>query len=239
MFSLPKMSMSQLGKSQTADTPSPPEQDNDATAPTVFPGSIVPRWAVHRRLYDWVLSLAHRQHSTTALFLLSFAESSFFPIPPDVLQIALTLERRGRAWFYALISTLGSVLGGVAGYLIGWGLWELVSGFFFRYIFSQDVFEHVQHLYQKYDFWCVFVAAFTPIPYKVFTVGAGVFQISLFMLIIASCVGRGARFFLVAGLLYIFGPPVRQFIDKYFNWVCLVFAVLLVGGFALVKLAAQ
>lgn len=194
-----------------------------------------PWWQTHRRMYEWVLSLAHRKHATTALFLLSFAESSFFPIPPDVLQIVLTLERRSRAWYYAAVSLAGSVLGGVLGYLIGWGLWEAVQGFFFKYVFKVEAFEKVQHLYQEWDFWAVFVAAFTPIPYKVFTIAAGVFSLSLPMFIIASIVGRGGRFFAVAALLWWFGPPIKTFIEKYFNWLTLVFAVLLVGAFVLLK----
>jgi membrane protein YqaA with SNARE-associated domain len=196
------------------------------------------RWAIHRRLYIWVLSLAHHKHSTLALFLLSFAESSFFPIPPDVLQIALTLERRNRAWFYAMVSTAASVLGGAAGYLIGWGLWELVKSFFFTYIpgFTPEVFEKVRSLYEQYDFWIVFSAAFTPIPYKVFTITAGVCHISLLMFFIASAIGRGGRFFLVAALLWKFGPPIRTFIDRYFNWLCIAATVLLIGGFAAIKM---
>lgn len=195
-----------------------------------------PWWQTHRRMYEWVLSLAHRKHATSALFLLSFAESSFFPIPPDVLQIVLTLERRSRAWYYAAVSLAGSVLGGVLGYLIGWGLWEAVQGFFFKYVFKEHAFERVQHLYQDWDFWAVFVAAFTPIPYKVFTIAAGVFSLSLPMFIVASIVGRGGRFFLVAALLWWFGPPIKTFIEKYFNWLTLVFAVLLIGAFVLLKM---
>lgn len=195
----------------------------------------IPRWAIHRRLYDWVLSLAHSGHGTAALFLLSFAESSFFPIPPDVLQIALTLERRSRAFFYAFISAVGSVLGGIAGYAIGWGLWAAVDQFFFRYIIKEQAFHRVEGLYQQYDFWCVFAAAFTPIPYKVFTIAAGVFHISLPMFIIASAIGRSGRFFLVAALLWWFGPPIKSFIDRYFNLLSIVFTVLLIGFFVLLK----
>jgi membrane protein YqaA with SNARE-associated domain len=194
-----------------------------------------PRWAVHRRLYDWVLGLAHSNHGTAALFALSFAESSFFPIPPDVLQIALTLERRSRAFFYALVSTIASVLGGVAGYAIGWGLWAAVDAFFYRYVFDEAVFHRVEGLYQRYDFWCVFIAAFTPIPYKVFTIAGGVFHISLPMFILASAVGRSGRFFVVAALLWWFGPPVKSFIERYFNLLSVVFTVLLVGFFVVLK----
>lgn len=219
-----------------------PRQNPVSDAPAGSPAapnsaaSRVPAWAIHRRLYDLVLSWAHSRHSTAALFLLAFAESSFFPIPPDVLQIALTLERRGRAFRYAAISSAGSVLGGIAGYGIGWGLWEVLSGFFFRHIFSDAAFHKVENLYQAYDFWCVFIAAFTPIPYKVFTIAAGVFHVSLVMFILASIVGRAARFFLVAALLWKFGAPMKVFIEKYFNLLTIVFGVLLVGAFALLKL---
>ncbi|MDX2116177.1 MAG: YqaA family protein [Planctomycetota bacterium] len=218
---------------------------SDATTPTSGPpdastlpaatSPATPRWAIHKRLYEWVLSLAHSAHGSRALFLLAFAESSFFPIPPDVLQIALTLERRTRAFFYAAVSTVGSVLGGLAGYAIGWGLWSVVSPFFFRYVFDQAVFTRVESLYQEHDFWCVFIAAFTPIPYKVFTIAGGVFGINLLMFFLASLVGRAGRFFLVATLLWWFGPPIKGFIDRYFNLLSVVFTVLLIGAFVLLK----
>lgn len=204
--------------------------------PVVVKPPEVPAWAIHRRMYDWVLRLAHTRHGTLALFLLSFAESSFFPIPPDVLQIALTLEKRSKAFYYAFVSTVGSVLGGVAGYGIGWGLWELVEGPFYRYIAPKETFDQVAQLFDKYDFWAIFIAAFTPIPYKVFTVSAGVFHLSLVMFIVASIIGRGARFFIVAGLLYKFGAPIKTFIERYFNLLTIVFTLLAVGGFALLKL---
>lgn len=208
-----------------------PECSCLAPRPGARCASAPPRWAIHRRLYDWVLSLAHHPHALTALFLLSFAESSFFPVPPDVLQIALTLERRGRAFLYAAVSTVASILGALAGYGIGWGLWHLVSGFFFRYVFSEATFERVVAMYQENAFSAVFLAAFTPIPYKVFTIAGGVCHISMATLVAASVVGRGGRFFLLAGLLYIFGPPVKRFIDRYFNLLCIALAVLGIGGF--------
>lgn len=204
-----------------------------AVAPAPKPE--IPRWAIHRRMYEWVLGLAHSRHGTLALFGLSFAESSFFPIPPDVLQIALTLERRSRAFYYALVSAIASVLGGIAGYAIGWGVWHAVDQIFYRYVFDQAVFDRVAGLYQQYDFWCVFIAAFTPIPYKVFTIAGGVFGISLPMFILASVIGRSGRFFLVAALLWWFGPSIKTFIEKYFNLLSVVFTVLLIGAFVLLK----
>ncbi len=194
-----------------------------------------PKWALHRRLYNWVLAFAHYKHAAWALFFISFAESSFFPIAPDVLQIVLTLERRSLAWRYALISTVASVLGGMAGYAIGASLWFLVSNFFFHFIFDPTTFEHVAALYRKWDFWAVFVAAFTPIPYKVFTLTAGVCHISFGMFVLASIVGRASRFFLVASLLWWFGPSVKLFVERYFNWLTIILVGLLATGFIVLK----
>jgi membrane protein YqaA with SNARE-associated domain len=192
-------------------------------------------WALHRRLYDWVLSLAHSKHATIALFLLSFAESSFFPIAPDILQIALTLERRNLAWYYATVSSVASVLGGMFGYAIGAMLWPIVSSFFFQYVFDPATFARVESLYRHWDFWAVFIAAFTPVPYKVFTIAGGVFNISLGMFIVASLVGRSARFFIEAILLWGFGVPIKVFIEKYFNLMSLILVALLISGIILFK----
>lgn len=217
--------------------PTEPTPPSDTTTQVAAPAprGVVPAWHVHRRMYDWVLSLAHHKHSTLALFLLSFAESSFFPIPPDVLQIVLTLERRSRAFYYAAVSSVASILGGLAGYAIGWGLWSLVQDFFFTYVFKQSQFEMVGGLYDKYNFWCVFIAAFTPIPYKVFTIAGGVFHVSLGMFLVASAIGRSARFFLVAWLLHAFGPPIKGFIDRYFNLLSIVGTLLIIGAVVLIK----
>ncbi|MEX2217859.1 MAG: YqaA family protein [Phycisphaerales bacterium] len=209
-------------------------------APTSRPAP-VPRWHYHRRLYDWVLSLAHSKHALTALFLLSFAESSFFPVPPDVLQIALTLERRSRAWLYAAVSTVASVLGGILGWIIGYALWHAVGGFFFRYVpgVTEKNFALVHDKFEANAFLAIFTAAFTPIPYKVFTIAAGVFEISLLTLIVGSMIGRGARFFLVAAVFWKFGPPARAFVEKYFNLLTFLFTAALVGGFILIGVMAD
>lgn len=214
----------------------PPEQgvtDQDRTAAESV--VVVSRWAIHRRMYDWVLTFAHHKHATPALFAMSFAESSFFPIPPDVLLMPLCLGHRRRAWWYATVCSVASVLGGVAGYFIGAGLWHVVSGFFFTYIISHEVFERSQEIYRQWDFWAVFAAGFTPIPYKVFTVAAGVFEINLLMFILASVIGRSARFFLLAGLAWKFGEPVVRFIDRYFNLLCVAVTLLGIGGFVAIK----
>lgn len=190
-----------------------------------------------RRLYDWVLTWAESPFGGVALFVIAFAESSFFPIPPDVLLIALCLSRTDKWIKYAAICTAGSVLGGMAGYAIGWGLWGQVDLFFFDYIpgFHEDGFLRVQEIYQQYDFWFVFIAAFTPVPYKVVTISAGAFGLNFFMFTVATVIGRSARFFLVAGLLRLFGAPVQKIIDKWFNALTIAFVILLVLGFYVIK----
>lgn len=191
-----------------------------------------------RRMYDWVLSWAESPYGTAALAVLAFAESSFFPIPPDVLLIALCVGKRQKALWFAFVCAVGSLVGGVAGYGIGWGFWEAAQGFFFSYVpgFTHENFNTAQEWYRRYDFWIVFVAAFTPIPYKVITIAAGVFKINFIMFMIASVVGRSARFFLVAGLIYLFGEPIRDFIDRRFNFCTILFTILLIAGFAVIKL---
>lgn len=190
-----------------------------------------------RRLYDWVLHWADTPYGTPALATMSFAESSFFPIPPDVLLVALCLGRRDHAFRFAFWCSLASVVGGLAGYAIGAFLWDLqaVQDFFFGYVFSHATFDKVAGLYETWNFWIVFVAAFTPIPYKVITITAGVFCISLPMFVIASAIGRSARFYLVAWVLWRYGEPARRFLDKHLGWVSTALAALGIGGFVAIK----
>lgn len=190
-----------------------------------------------RRLYDWVLHWAETPYGGPALFLLALLESSIFPVPPDVLLIALCIALPSRAWRFALLASAGSVLGGLIGYGIGWGAWPFVDTFFFDYIpgFTPAVFERVQGLFAEYDFWVVFTAGFTPIPYKVITIGSGVFNINLPVFLVASVISRSLRFFLVAWLLHRYGSGTREFIDRYFNLLSIIFVLLLLGGFLLLK----
>jgi len=197
-----------------------------------------------RKLYDWVLSWAETSYGAIVLFVLAFAESSFFPIPPDALLIALILGARKKAFKFALICTFGSISGAVLGYLIGHYLWWTPSNefsslakFFFSTFpgFSQEMFFRIQDLYNQYNFWIVFTAGFTPLPYKVFTVSAGAFNVNFPLFMIASIIGRGARFFLVSALIWKFGPPIKSFIDKYFNIFAILFTILLIGGFVLIN----
>ncbi len=188
-----------------------------------------------RRLYDWVLSWAETKYGTWALFLNSFAESSFFPIPPDVLQIALSVSKPKKSFWFALISSVGSVLGGVFGYLIGYFLFESVGRWIIAVLGYQHYFEVVGGWYGANAFLAILGAAFTPIPFKVFTIAAGFWQVGLWVLVLASAIGRPLRFFMVATLIYFFGAKVKGFIDKYFNWLSLLFFVLLVLGFVVIK----
>ncbi len=198
-----------------------------------------------RNLYDWVLHWAETPYGGIALFILAFAESSFFPIPPDPLLIALILGAAGKAFKFAASCTAASLLGAILGYTIGHFLWWTpsneftgIANFFFTNVpsFNVKAFYNIQELYEKYDFWIVFTAGFTPIPYKLITISSGAFNINLPMFIIASVVSRGARFFLVAALIWKFGPQIKTFIDKYFNLLAIAFTVLLIGGFAVIKL---
>jgi membrane protein YqaA with SNARE-associated domain len=196
-----------------------------------------------RKLYDWVLKWAETPYGPLALFILAFAESSFFPIPPDILLIALALGARKKSLYFALICSLASISGGLFGYGIGQFLWWEGSGytgiayFFFNNIpgFSEQLFTILKSQYDQYGFMIIFTAGFTPIPYKIFTISAGAFDINLLNFLIASTISRSARFFLVSGLIWKFGEPIRSFIDKYFNLLTILFTVLLIGGFILIK----
>jgi membrane protein YqaA with SNARE-associated domain len=188
-----------------------------------------------RRLYDWVLSWAESPYGVAALFVLAIAESSFFPIPPDVLLIALAVSIPTRAFRFAAWCTAGSVIGGVLGYYIGYGLWATVEPMLIPAVFSAAKFEQVTGIYNEYGVPFVFAAGFSPIPYKVFTVAAGVAQLNLLGFILTSVVGRGARFFLVALVIRRYGDQARDLIDRHFNLVTISFTVLLIGTFLLLK----
>ncbi len=190
-----------------------------------------------RKLYDWTLHWADTPYGPLALFLLALAESSFFPIPVDPLLIALCLGAVKKSWRFALTTSVASVTGGMIGYLIGFGIWEAVDSFFFKYVpgFSESLFERVMANFNKYGFWYVFAAGFTPIPYKVFTIASGVFKLNFVLFVIASTISRSLRFFAIAALFRKFGPGIKSFIDKYFNLLALLFFILLFGGFLVIK----
>lgn len=185
-----------------------------------------------RRLYDWVLRWAETPYGVPALVVIAIAEASFFPIPPDVLLLALALAVPKKSFRYAAWCTVGSVLGGLGGYVLGMTLWGSVDQFVFEHVFAQEKFDQVMEIYRERGVWVIFTAAFTPIPFKVFTVTAGVAKLSLGPFVVASLVGRGARFFLVAGIVRLLGQRARDFIDRYFNLLTIVATVLILGGAA-------
>jgi membrane protein YqaA with SNARE-associated domain len=197
-----------------------------------------------KRLYNWVLEWAESPYGPIALFIFAFVESIFFPIPPDVLLIALALGNPQKSFRFALNCSLGSVFGATLGYALGYYTWIASTGdftgfanFFFHHVpgFTVELYQRIQLLFDTWDFWVIFTAGFTPIPYKVFTITAGVFQINFVMFLIASAISRTARFFLVAFLIWKFGPSIKGFIDKYFNLLAIGFTVCLIGGFVLIK----
>jgi len=193
---------------------------------------------IFRRLYDWVLSWAQTPYGVPALGLLAFAEASFFPVPPDVLLMALALAKPRKSYRFALVATIGSIAGGALGYMIGWGLWDVVGPYFYQYVPGVTVegFGQVGRLFDLYGFWIIFAAGFTPIPYKIFTISAGVFSVNFPLFMVASLVGRSLRFFLVAMLFYYFGRPARQFIEKYFNLLSILLLIVMIGVILLFKL---
>ncbi len=197
-------------------------------------------WHFHRRLYDWVIHFAGTRHGPTALFLLSLAESSFFPIPPDVLLAPLTLGAPKKWFKFALACSIASVIGGILGYGIGMFLWGMIGPWAFEHLgflhITPENFAKFDGWYDRFDFVIVFTCGFTPLPYKVCTISAGVARISFVGFLVASAVSRSARFFLVAGLFRWKGEKIRPFIEKYFNLLTLLFVLLLIGGFAVMKI---
>jgi len=190
-----------------------------------------------RRLYDWMLHWADTPYGLPALAVLALVESSVFPLPPDPLLIALCLGATYRSLRFAAVATVASVLGGILGYGLGAVVWGSISGFFFDFVpgVTPEAFAEVQGYYERWDFWAVFVAGLTPIPYKVFTISAGVFAINFPVFVLASVLSRGLRFFLLAGLVYRYGEPIGAFIDRYFNLLTWVFTLILISGFVLIR----
>lgn len=188
-----------------------------------------------RRLKGWVEGFADKPYAGWALFLIAFSESSFFPIPPDVLLIALAVMVPRKAFRYALICAIGSVLGGMLGYLIGLEFYETVGSRIIAFYGVERQYDHVRALYEQNAFLAIAIAGFTPIPYKVFTIAAGAFQISFLTLVIASAISRSARFFLVATLFYFFGARIKTFIDRYFEILTVLFIILFIMGFVAIR----
>lgn len=176
------------------------------------------------------------RHGTWILFLIAFIESSFFPIPPDVFLIAMCVAMPARSFRYAAICSIGSVLGGAFGYGLGYWFMDGVGMSIIDWYGLTDRYAVVQQYFKQYDVWIVGTAGFTPIPYKLFTITAGFVQSNFVTFMLVSFVARSARFFLVAGLIWKFGPQIRNFINRYFNILSIAFVVLLAAGFVLIKI---
>jgi membrane protein YqaA with SNARE-associated domain len=219
------------------------------------PETVTKRPHIIRRLYDWTLHWADTPHAVIALFILAFTESSFFPVPPDVLLIALCMGNYKKWWRFATVCSIASVIGGMFGYLIGFAAYDLIGRPIMHFIewvtrYDGDLYVVAQTWFNdSVDFmgtkftlgvWAVAIAGFTPIPYKVFTIAAGALHMSFVPFVIASALSRSARFFLVAGMIGIlykyYGEKIKRFIDKYFDFLTILFTVLLIGGFLVMKL---
>lgn len=190
-----------------------------------------------RKLYYWTLHWAGTRFAVPALFAISFAEASFFPIPPDALLLPMCFARVKKWFIYAFWCTLASVLGAIAGWYIGFYLWDAVKDFFFKWIpgFTPKKFQDMASAYQQYGFWIILAKGLTPIPFKLITISAGACHVPLHTVIISSIISRGARFFGLALLVRIFGDRARPFIEKYLTWVLLACFVLLVAGIFVLK----
>ncbi|MGR3250588.1 MAG: YqaA family protein [Paracoccus sp. (in: a-proteobacteria)] len=188
-----------------------------------------------RRLYDWTMGLAAHRHASASLFTISFIESSVFPIPPDVLMIPMVLAQRAKAWVIAAVATLGSVLGALLGYWIGAVLMDTVGQWILTVYGKEAAYDQLAARFAEYGGWAVLVAALTPFPFKVITIFSGAVGLSLPLFIATSILGRAGRFFVVAGLLWKFGPPIRDFIERRLGLVFTIFMACLIGGFAALR----
>lgn len=187
------------------------------------------------RLRAWTLKWAHSPHMAAALFFIALIEASFFPIPPDILMVTILLINAERWWFYAGLTTIGSVLGAMLGYAIGWAFYEFVGRYIINVYGMQDAVNAIALKYSKHVFLTVFTAAFTPIPFKVITIAAGLFKVSFWQMVFAAVVGRSMRFFIVAFAVRVFGKKINHLVVKYFNIISIIFVALLVGGFLVLK----
>ena len=188
-----------------------------------------------KRTYNWTLEKAQHKNAKWYLSLISFAESSFFPIPPDILLIPMALASKARALFYAFMCTLFSVLGGILGYAIGYFFYNSVGIYIVDFYHLENSFNIFENYYKEFGILIVLGAGITPFPYKFITIASGVFGLNIFLFIIVSIIGRGLRFYLIATLLYFFGEKIKLIIDKYFNILTIVFFILLVGSVFIIR----
>lgn len=184
-----------------------------------------------RSLYNWILSLSARPSAPWALAAVSFSESSFFPIPPDVMLLPMALARPERAWFYALICTLASVLGGIVGYMIGAFLYETVGVWLFNLYGLVEQAEVFRATYSDYGAYAILIKGLTPIPFKLITITSGFAEYPLLWFVLLSALTRGVRFFLVVALVRKFGPEIQHVLDRHINIIGIAFVIILIGGF--------
>ena len=188
-----------------------------------------------RKLYNWTLQQAEKKYSSWILSFVSFAESSFFPIPPDILLIPMIIAKKSKAWVYAFICTFSSVLGGVVGYAIGYFFYNSIGILIIDAYHLSNSFSVFENYYNEYGILIVLGAGFTPFPFKFITIASGVFNLNIFLFIITAIIARGLRFYLLAGLLFVFGEKIKVLIDKYFNILAILFFILLIGSVLLIK----
>ena len=188
-----------------------------------------------RNIYDWTLKKAEHKNAKWYLSLISFAESSFFPIPPDLLLIPMALASKTKAIFYAFICTFSSVLGGILGYAIGYYFYNSLGIYIVEFYHLENSFSIFEDYYKEFGILIVFGAGITPFPYKFITIASGVFGLNILLFIIISIFGRGLRFYLIAILLYFFGEKIKLIVDKYFNILTIVFFILLIGSVFIIR----
>lgn len=187
-----------------------------------------------RRLYHWTLAQAQSRHAVPSLATISFAESSFFPIPPDIVLAPMALARPERAFYYATVCTIASVLGGIFGYMIGYFLFETVGQWLIQLYGYTERIGAMRTFYDKWGWAAVLIGGLTPVPYKLITIVSGLMEYNFALFVALSTLTRGLRFFLLAGVLYMWGAPIKVWIDKYFTWIMIAVAVGIIGGFVLV-----
>lgn len=189
-----------------------------------------------KKIYDWVLSWADSKFGLLALFIISFVESSFFPIPPDLLLIPLVLAKPKKGLWYAFVCTTASVLGGIFGYIIGYYFMDKFGYPIIKFYNAMGLFTQVKTMFDEYGLWAVGIAGLTPIPYKIFTIASGIFSFNIFSFILISFISRGLRFFTLSFLISIFGEKIKLFIEKYFNLLTIIFMILLILGYVLLSI---
>ena len=190
---------------------------------------------IFRKLYDWTIKKSNHPKAPWFLSIISFSESSFFPIPPDILLIPMIIANRAKAWLYAMICTISSVVGGVAGYFIGYFFYNSIGILIVQYYSLNNQFVNFESYYNNWGIWIVLSAGFTPFPFKIITIASGLFSLNLTLFIGVAFFARGLRFFLVASLLKLFGSFIKNLIERYFNIFVTLFFLLLIGSFILLK----